>query len=469
MASLTANCAGDTTDVETAAAAAATTAAAANDDAAQERRIIAACKAAHISQFLKAGLPKNLWDAVARKLLRVSNSSGSSSQGSAFGGMIDGNDAGFEVREEIVTIKGEKEEDVRRRILVTKREVSPGPSAVWLLRHTWMFSKPEDALKEMKEDVGRRVSMAKLMGMQSRASADELLEAMQRYAYPIFDAEGERMHYVLEPAGSYVSFATSSGEVPNMSMAQIVHVATSTLLTVAWLTHTLRPGDVVCRRPQQRMTLLWLGTKAWEARFEYEKQYEWYLGYEDPLSTMLRKHVPQDKPVLMLGNGTSSLPIDMAKDGYRHILATDVVEKVIEAMRKRYGEHEGGVVEWKVVDATRLQQGLGAEACFPSVVDKGCLDALMVGEGGGWNLDSDLGKQAVKSAAAILETDGVYFLVSFQQPVEMCNFVETASQGALDLQACYQVERKGKARSRIGAGVKANDAYIYIFQKKEMA
>ena len=48
----------------------------------------------------------------------------------------------------------------------------------------------------------------------------------------------------------------------------------------------------------------------------------------------------------------------------------------------------------------------------------------------------------------------------------MCNFVETASQGVLDLQACYQVERKGKARSRIGAGVKANDAYIYIFEKK---
>ena len=75
---------------------------------------------------------------------------------------------------------------------------------------------------------------------------------------------------------------------------------------------------------------------------------------------------------------------DMYLDGYRRIVNTDYSPVIIELMRQRCQKLEE--MSWEVMDINEL--GYEAES-FECVLEKGTLDALLVGEKNPWNLSEE--------------------------------------------------------------------------------
>lgn len=72
----------------------------------------------------------------------------------------------------------------------------------------------------------------------------------------------------------------------------------------------------------------------WEERFESEDQYEWFSDYSQ-FRHLLQPHIPPQARLLILGNGTSQLPFDLATDGYLNITATDICSNVVQRLNKK--------------------------------------------------------------------------------------------------------------------------------------
>ena len=95
----------------------------------------------------------------------------------------------------------------------------------------------------------------------------------------------------------------------------------------------------------------YLSPAYWDARFEHESSYEWLRSYHD-FRHLLRAHLHASDRILIVGNGTSALPWDLAADGFPNVTATDLSTAAIEGMRRRQEEvrqQNGRVpVQWQV-------------------------------------------------------------------------------------------------------------------------
>ena len=80
----------------------------------------------------------------------------------------------------------------------------------------------------------------------------------QRYAYPLIDSEGNRMHYVMDELGSRVKFAINDDDKPNVKYATIFNQLTNETVTLMWCIENVKDGDVVMRSPQHRMSIVGL-------------------------------------------------------------------------------------------------------------------------------------------------------------------------------------------------------------------
>lgn len=117
----------------------------------------------------------------------------------------------------------------------------------------------------------------------------------------------------------------------------------------------------------------------WDKRYENEKHYEWFKSYSD-FKHLTAKHISKSDRILVLGCGNSSMSEDMYNDGYKNIVNIDYSPVVIENMKKKCQNLVE--MEWQVMDITNLQYS--AES-FDVIIEKGTLDALMVGIKDPWN------------------------------------------------------------------------------------
>jgi len=155
----------------------------------------------------------------------------------------------------------------------------------------------------------------------------------------------------------------------------------------------------------------------WERRFAEEESYEWLAAYRD-VASVVRAAVPDKAArVLLVGTGNSSLPMDLADDGYSRVVATDYSAVVIQRMRERavaggYGDRIG----WAVQDMRALTL---SPSSFDAVIDKAGMDALLADGGDTWSPPPALLAQAQSVAdevARVLVPGGVFIQITFSQP-----------------------------------------------------
>ena len=154
----------------------------------------------------------------------------------------------------------------------------------------------------------------------------------------------------------------------------------------------------------------------WEQRFKAEAHYEWLASFAQIRHLLLPFLGPPTSRVLILGNGTSLLPLELAAEGFHSVTATDYVSEVVDAMRAR---HPGAPVAWVVADMTALPtSGLGA-AAFDVVLDKGAMDALVSAEGDSWSPPPEalaVSRSVCEGVAGLLAPGGRFVQISFSQP-----------------------------------------------------
>lgn len=188
----------------------------------------------------------------------------------------------------------------------------------------------------------------------------------------------------------------------------------------------------------------------WDTRFAGEEAYEWLAGWS-AIAPLITAYIPvEDRAhtrVLLVGNGTSRLPLDLAQAGFRAVTATDYSALCVDRMRARCAEEPcAGSVTWAVADMTALlasdgvegeggAEGLeaggapgGADGCvrfspasFDVVIDKAAMDAILADGADVW--DPHKPRHLLRTAGrvmlgmgGVLVPGGLCMQLSFSQP-----------------------------------------------------
>jgi SAM-dependent methyltransferase len=155
----------------------------------------------------------------------------------------------------------------------------------------------------------------------------------------------------------------------------------------------------------------------WESR--YRKQtwpVEWYGLKWSFLKDHLEHVVKPEHRVIHLGSGSSSLPEQMLKDGYRNQIATDISGSVIRTMNRKHSDLAPELV-FEVQDALNPKY---PEASFDVVIEKGTLNALRVKRD--CNLDqkgcemSAQERGLILQAMRLLRPGGVFVAIADEMP-----------------------------------------------------
>lgn len=131
----------------------------------------------------------------------------------------------------------------------------------------------------------------------------------------------------------------------------------------------------------------------WRFRFTQEHSKEWLATYSDIKAVVNMVAPDRSSRILLVGNGNSSLPMDMADDGYENITATDYADTAVAAMRSRTAASHPRI-SWAVADM--LDLAAFGDASFDIVLDKAAMDAVLAGRGDTWDPPDDLLSDAAK-------------------------------------------------------------------------
>ncbi len=88
---------------------------------------------------------------------------------------------------------------------------------------------------------------------------------------------------------------------------------------------------------------------------EIEKLGWWETVPEKSLELIRRCKLDQDDCILDVGTGASTLIDRLLEQGFRNIIASDISEKALDALKKRLGPEKASRVTWLVDDVTRPQ------------------------------------------------------------------------------------------------------------------
>lgn len=153
----------------------------------------------------------------------------------------------------------------------------------------------------------------------------------------------------------------------------------------------------------------------WDERFSSEAEYEWLASWTD-LRPLILPFLPRDAAVLIVGNGNSALPADLAHDApSATILSTDYSSVAVSRAQAAGGPAN---VSHAVADMLDLEAALGSSR-FDVVIDKGALDALVAVGGDSWTPSTATcltARRVCDGVSRVLKSGGVYLGISFSQP-----------------------------------------------------
>ncbi|XP_075058532.1 EEF1A lysine methyltransferase 4 [Mixophyes fleayi] len=155
----------------------------------------------------------------------------------------------------------------------------------------------------------------------------------------------------------------------------------------------------------------------WDSRYEEERHlpggHEWFGGYPD-FAHLVRRELRAGIRGLVLGCGTSSLSVDLHKEGVSPLVSIDYSPVCIMEMEQR----NAGVpdMSWMVMDARQLQFPDGT---FDLVIEKGTLDAMMVDEKDPWTVTqatANLVDEVLSEVSRVLAPNGCFISITFSPP-----------------------------------------------------
>lgn len=189
--------------------------------------------------------------------------------------------------------------------------------------------------------------------------------------------------------------------------------------------------------PLPSSTATYADVAYWDARFSHEAEFEWCGRYED-FRGAAAPHLRAARRVLVLGNGSSSLPLSLAADpglpALSSIVVTDASGVAVAKGRARAAADAAAVaadaaargraeppadLTWALADAGALPF---ADASFDAVIEKGVFDALAARHAGAdpWApppaLVADVGGAAAEARRVLAPAGGVLVSLSFAQP-----------------------------------------------------
>ncbi len=97
----------------------------------------------------------------------------------------------------------------------------------------------------------------------------------------------------------------------------------------------------------------YLSSEYWDRRFEAEQSYEWFKSFSEFSATVTACLRPHDR-ILILGCGSSAMPLDLYQAGFRNIVSTDLSPVVIATMRARAAAEGCDGIQWAVADMCNL-------------------------------------------------------------------------------------------------------------------
>lgn len=150
--------------------------------------------------------------------------------------------------------------------------------------------------------------------------------------------------------------------------------------------------------------------------------FEWYYGYRH-FRDVIGEYVPRSARVLVAGCGNSTMCEDMADDGYRSVLGTDVSRVAIDQQQRRAEEYP----EVSYAQLNMCHSFLESES-FEAIIDKGLFDAMQCAIGG-----KRFQRLYVREVLRLLApSDGVFVLVSHQKPESVFLLLENHDLRDLD-------------------------------------
>lgn len=168
-----------------------------------------------------------------------------------------------------------------------------------------------------------------------------------------------------------------------------------------------------------------------EATKSSDGSYDWYNSY-DNLRFAFRRILtpddidepgtngagPEEKEILIVGCGNSTLGCDMYDDGFHNITNIDISEVVINQMTDKYSSKEH--MEYTVMDVRNMEYI--PEECFDAIIDKALFDALLCGEN---NLDSV--QKMLREVFRCLKPGGHYVMVSHAPSNSRIHYLTSSS------------------------------------------
>lgn len=104
----------------------------------------------------------------------------------------------------------------------------------------------------------------------------------------------------------------------------------------------------------------------------------------------------------------------MYEDGFTTIQNIDISKVVVEQMVEKYKDKEG--LKWTEMNVTDMQF---SENTFDVVIDKGCMDSILCGEGS----TNNVGKMC-SEVSRVLKEKGIYIVVTYGIPENRLSYLE---------------------------------------------
>ncbi|KAF4037536.1 Methyltransferase domain [Phytophthora infestans] len=317
----------------------------------------------------------------------------------------------------VATTKAASETTNRRKLRVEASMPLPAAEKVLRVAHEWNFTSIPDAQTQLRHNEALRSKIIQLAEdailedkeaieseeeSEKEQEVERIIRQLHLLAFSIrFGAKSDEMaYYVLNTLGSSLR---ENDDERNLQVMPIFCMEQQKLFSVAWTTRDVPSG----------------------------------------VELLLNSYILKTQRVLIAGTGTSRLPLEMALDGYTDIVAVDYAANVIEKMQTRSKENNWGV---RFLEADLTQMKGWESNSVDCVVDKGCLDAMLLqpetdAVDTNWKLvapesPDDLSdvKNSMQQLARVLRPDGLLFFLTFGSPSNRVNMFDWTS----DTEECME-------------------------------
>jgi len=145
--------------------------------------------------------------------------------------------------------------------------------------------------------------------------------------------------------------------------------------------------------------------------------FDWYQNY-DSLKEVLLKEIKPGQRLLHIGAGNSELSERLYDDAK----VTDITNcdfSNISVQQQRERNVERNLMTWQHMDAGELDAEVCPSDAFDIVLDKGCLDCMMAGDGSAKNVDKVLAQ-----VTRVLKPGGKYIMITFGDEEARCHYLD---------------------------------------------